>query len=156
MIPIFLIPIAVLNSIHMLSSIHDKLHARKGDLDQTLRDTMGELFLPMVFTSLTTVVGFGSLIATPIPPVQVFGAFVAFGVFAAWLLSHALHSRLGEADAGRRAGRTSGAVHEGEAAPRQPSARDHERSRSGPASPLLIGLAGRDDRGRLRRDARSW
>ncbi|RKZ13380.1 RND transporter, partial [bacterium] len=87
MIPIFLIPIAVLNSIHMLSSIHDKLHARSGDLDQTLRDTLGELFLPMAFTSLTTVVGFGALIATPIPPVQVFGAFVAVGVFCSWLLS---------------------------------------------------------------------
>jgi predicted RND superfamily exporter protein len=41
----------------------------------------------MTFTSLTTVVGFGALVATPIPPVQVFGAFVAFGVFAAWILS---------------------------------------------------------------------
>ncbi|MFG0312676.1 MAG: RND family transporter, partial [Phycisphaerales bacterium] len=87
MIPIFLIPIAVLNSIHILSSIHAKFHSRGGDLDKTLEDTVGELFLPMAFTSLTTVVGFGALVATPIPPVQVFGTFVAFGVFAAWLLS---------------------------------------------------------------------
>lgn len=87
MIPIFLIPIAVLNSIHILSSIHAKFHRRGGDLDKTLEDTVGELFLPMAFTSLTTVVGFGALVATPIPPVQVFGIFVAFGVFAAWLLS---------------------------------------------------------------------
>jgi len=87
MIPIFLIPIAVLNSIHLLSSIHAKFHRRGGDLDKTLEDTVGELFLPMAFTSLTTVVGFGALVATPIPPVQVFGTFVAFGVFAAWLLS---------------------------------------------------------------------
>jgi predicted RND superfamily exporter protein len=87
MIPIFLIPIAVLNSIHILSSIHAKFHSRGGDLDRTLEDTVGELFLPMAFTSLTTVVGFGALVATPIPPVQVFGIFVAFGVFSAWLLS---------------------------------------------------------------------
>lgn len=87
MIPIFLIPIAVLNSIHILSSIHAKFHRQKGDLDETLRETVGELFLPMAFTSLTTVVGFGALVATPIPPVQVFGMFVAFGVFVAWLLS---------------------------------------------------------------------
>lgn len=87
MIPIFLIPIAVLNSIHILSSIHAKLHDRGGDLDRTLEDTVGELFVPMAFTSLTTVVGFGALVATPIPPVQVFGIFVAFGVFSAWLLS---------------------------------------------------------------------
>lgn len=87
MIPIFLIPIAVLNSIHILSSIHAKFHRCECDLDVTLRETVSDLFLPMAFTSLTTVVGFGALVATPIPPVQVFGTFVAFGVFAAWLLS---------------------------------------------------------------------
>lgn len=116
MIPIFLIPIAVLNSIHILSSIHDKLHARQGDLDVTLRDTVGDLFLPMAFTSLTTVVGFGALVATPIPPVQVFGAFVAFGVFSAWLLSILFIPawvKLMPADALARFGR----VHEGDAAP---------------------------------------
>jgi len=86
MIPIFLIPIAVLNSIHILSSVHANYH-QKDSMEETLYHTMRELFLPMAFTSLTTVVGFSSLIMTPIPPVQVFGAFVAFGVFVAWLLS---------------------------------------------------------------------
>ncbi len=86
MIPIFLIPIAVLNSIHILSSIHAHYH-RKGSVEDTLEHTVNDLFLPMAFTSLTTIVGFASLVATPIPPVQVFGAFVALGVFFAWILS---------------------------------------------------------------------
>ncbi|HEU4364416.1 MAG TPA: MMPL family transporter [Candidatus Krumholzibacteria bacterium] len=86
MIPIFLIPIAVLNSIHILSSVHANYH-RKESMAETLHHTTRELFLPMAFTSLTTVVGFASLVVTPIPPVQVFGAFVAFGVFVAWILS---------------------------------------------------------------------
>ncbi|HEX5130886.1 MAG TPA: MMPL family transporter, partial [Candidatus Krumholzibacteria bacterium] len=86
MIPIFLIPIAVLNSIHILSSVHAN-YRQKENMAETLYHTMRELFLPMLFTSLTTVVGFLSLVMTPIPPVQVFGAFVAFGVFVAWLLS---------------------------------------------------------------------
>ena len=86
MIPIFLIPIAVLNSIHILSSVHANYH-QKDSMQETLYHSMRELFLPMLFTSLTTVAGFASLIMTPIPPVQVFGAFVAFGVFVAWLLS---------------------------------------------------------------------
>ena len=86
MIPIFLIPIAVLNSIHILSSVHANYH-EKGSMAETLYHTMRELFLPMAFTSLTTVVGFASLVATPIPPVQVFGAFVAFGVLVSWILS---------------------------------------------------------------------
>ncbi len=86
MIPIFLIPIAVLNSIHILSSVHANYRQHES-MAQTLHHTMRELFLPMAFTSLTTVVGFASLVMTPIPPVQVFGAFVAFGVLVAWLLS---------------------------------------------------------------------
>ncbi len=86
MIPIFLIPIAVLNSIHMLTEFHER-YQQHLDMRRTIRETMDELFVPMIFTSLTTVVGFASLTLTPIPPVQVFGAFVAFGIASAWLLS---------------------------------------------------------------------
>lgn len=86
MIPIFLIPIAVLDSIHVLSEFHDR-YRRTGDMRRTAIDTMDELFVPMTFTSVTTVVGFLSLLFTPIPPVQVFGAYVAFGIAVAWMLS---------------------------------------------------------------------
>jgi hypothetical protein len=48
---------------------------------------MRQLFRPMLFTSLTTAAGFGSLALTPIPPVQVFGVFVAIGVMLAWFWS---------------------------------------------------------------------
>jgi predicted RND superfamily exporter protein len=86
MIPIFLIPIAVLDSIHILSSVHANYH-QKDSMAETLYHSVGELFAPMLFTSITTVVGFASLMMTPIPPVQVFGVFVAVGVAVAWLLS---------------------------------------------------------------------
>jgi len=75
-----------LNSIHMLTEFHERYQKHK-DMRPTIRETMDELFIPMIFTSLTTVVGFASLTLTPIPPVQVFGAFVAFGIAVAWLLS---------------------------------------------------------------------
>jgi predicted RND superfamily exporter protein len=90
MIPIFLIPIAVLNSIHMISEFHDRYQKYKHK-DTTIRHTVDELFVPMLFTSLTTVTGFISLALTPIPPVQVFGIFVAFGIAVAWLLSLTLN-----------------------------------------------------------------
>ncbi|MDP6460191.1 MAG: MMPL family transporter, partial [Gemmatimonadota bacterium] len=86
MIPIFLMPIAVLDSIHMITEFHERYPSSRS-MRQTISDTMDELFVPMIFTSLTTVVGFVSLILTPIPPVQVFGAFVAFGIAVAWFLS---------------------------------------------------------------------
>jgi predicted RND superfamily exporter protein len=86
MIPIFLMPIAVLNSIHILSSLHDQLSQFKTRAE-AVRGVMGRLFNAMLFTSITTVVGFASLSTTGIPPVVAFGLTVAFGVSLAWLLS---------------------------------------------------------------------
>jgi len=90
MIPIFLIPIAVLNSIHIISEFHDHFKKHK-HRDATIRHSIEELFLPMLFTSATTIAGFISLALTPIPPVQVFGIFVAFGIIVAWFLSITLN-----------------------------------------------------------------
>jgi hypothetical protein len=111
MIPIFLIPIAVLNSIHMLTEFHER-YPRHQDMRPTIRETMDELFLPMIFTSLTTVVGFVSLTMTPIPPVQVFGGFVAFGIAVAWLLSNTFNLAYA-ALLPKRALDSFGRVHEG-------------------------------------------
>jgi predicted RND superfamily exporter protein len=86
MIAIFLMPIAVADSVHILSEFFDS-YAKFGDKRKTLEHVMGHLFSPMLFTSLTTIAGFASLALTPIPPVRVFGMFVAFGVGLAWLLS---------------------------------------------------------------------
>ena len=86
MIPIFLLPISVLNSIHILSKLSDrlKLFDKKED---AIADVMKELFHPMLYTSLTTIVGFISLSTTGIPPVIVFGITIGLGVFIAWALS---------------------------------------------------------------------
>jgi predicted RND superfamily exporter protein len=86
MIPIFLMPIAILDSVHVLSEFFDR-YPRYKDRRQTLRAVYKDLFLPITYTSLTTAVAFASLTIAPIPPVQVFGAFVAIGVVAAWLLT---------------------------------------------------------------------
>ncbi len=86
MIPVFLMPIAVLDSVHILSDFYDRYPAI-GDRRETLRQTIGELYTPMLFTSLTSSVGFASLMLAPIPPVQVFGAFVAIGILVAFLLT---------------------------------------------------------------------
>lgn len=86
MIPIFLFPIAVLDSIHIISSIHKRAPQHKS-LRDTIAITMRELYSPILFTSVTTVVGFVTLTLTFIPPVQVFGAFIGVGVAFAWLLS---------------------------------------------------------------------
>lgn len=86
MIPIFLLPIAVLNSIHILSNLSSKMNDFEHKED-AIRHVMKHLFNPMLYTSLTTIVGFTSLATTGIPPVVVFGVTIGFGVFLAWLLS---------------------------------------------------------------------
>jgi len=86
MIPIFLMPIAVLDSVHILSEFFDKFQEYK-DRKKAIISTIDDLFMPMLFTSLTTTAGFLSLAFTPIPPVQVFGIFVATGVMLAWFLT---------------------------------------------------------------------
>ncbi len=86
MIPIFLMPIAVLDSVHIMSEFFDKYREFK-DKRKTILAVVDELFMPMLFTSLTSAVGFFSLSFSPIPPVQVFGIFVAIGILVAWLLT---------------------------------------------------------------------
>ncbi|NQT68740.1 MAG: MMPL family transporter [Desulfobacteraceae bacterium] len=86
MIPIFLMPIAVVDSIHILSEFFD-FYPKIKDRRKTLERVMDHLFMPMLYTSLTSSAGFASLALTPIPPVQVFGLFVACGIMLAWLLT---------------------------------------------------------------------
>ncbi len=86
MIPIFLMPIAVVDSVHILSEFFDLYTSQKGR-KETILEVMGHLFTPMLYTSLTSAAGFASLALTPIPPVQVFGIFVAVGIMIAWFFT---------------------------------------------------------------------
>jgi predicted RND superfamily exporter protein len=83
MIPIFIMPIAVLDAVHILSEFFDRYQETK-DRKKTILSVMDTLYQPMLYTSLTTTAGFASLALTPIPPVQIFGLFVALGVVNAW------------------------------------------------------------------------
>lgn len=86
MIPIFLMPIAVVDSVHILSEFYDESMAGRGR-EAALTTVMDRLMTPMLYTSVTSAVGFASLALTPIPPVRTFGVFVAFGIMAAWVLT---------------------------------------------------------------------
>ena len=86
MIPIFLMPIAVVDSVHMLSEFVD-IYPRHGDRKLAIKQVVKDLFSPMLYTSLTSAAGFLSLMMTPIPPVRVFGAFVALGIGIAFVLT---------------------------------------------------------------------
>lgn len=86
MIAIFLMPIAVVDSVHIMSEFSDR-YKQGDDPNQVIEEVMGHLFTPMLFTSITSTVGFLSLMLTPIPPVQIFGAFVGGGILLAFTLT---------------------------------------------------------------------
>lgn len=95
MIPIFLMPIAILDSVHVLSEFFDRYNGQaSGDGQDTgdgraaiITSVVEELARPIGYTSLTTGVGFAALLLVPIPPVRLFGLFVAIGVGLAWLFT---------------------------------------------------------------------
>jgi len=86
MIAIFLMPIAVVDSVHVLSEFADryKFGDNAGDV---VKKVMSHLYTPMLFTSITSAVGFYSLLLTPIPPVKLFGAFIGTGILLAFVLT---------------------------------------------------------------------
>jgi predicted RND superfamily exporter protein len=86
MIAIFLMPIAVVDSVHILSEFSDRYKPGE-DAKAIIRKVVGHLFTPMLFTSVTSCVGFFSLMLTPIPPVQIFGGFVGFGILFAFVVT---------------------------------------------------------------------
>lgn len=86
MIPIFLMPVAVVDSIHIMSEFFDE-YQRIKDRRQTIEKVISHLFSPMLYTSLTSAAGFLSLAYTPIPPVQAFGIFVSIGIMIAWVVT---------------------------------------------------------------------
>jgi len=86
MIMIFLMPIAVVDSVHLLSEFSDRYH-KDTTPEAAMREVIDHLYKPMLYTSLTSAIGFAALALTPIPPVQVFGLFIAFGVMLAFFLT---------------------------------------------------------------------
>ncbi len=86
MIAIFLMPIAVVDSVHILSEFSDRYKPGE-DAGDVISRVVSHLFTPMLYTSVTSSAGFFSLMLTPIPPVQIFGAFVGSGILLAFLLT---------------------------------------------------------------------
>lgn len=84
MLPIFLMSISIVDCVHVLSEFFD-VYTREKGRKESIKAVMHTLFVPMLYTSLTTAAGFLSLTLTCLPPARVFGLFLSFGVMLAWL-----------------------------------------------------------------------
>ena len=85
-LPVILVAIGCADGIHIITEYYgrlsDGMKKRKA-----LVETMEEISQPVVMTSLTSMAGFGSLITSGLSPIREFGAFTAFGIFAAMVFS---------------------------------------------------------------------
>lgn len=85
-LPVLLMAIGIADGIHVLSRYHEAVH-RCADKRQAIFDTMGAMKRPVVLTSLTTAVGFLSLLYAYMIPQRTFGLFTAIGILLAMILS---------------------------------------------------------------------
>ena len=88
MIPVMLIAIGVADGIHLYSHLHTFVdhNPLASKLDAT-KDMLKHMWKPVIMTSVTTAVGFISLLTSEVYPVKYFGIFTAFGVMMAMVFS---------------------------------------------------------------------
>ncbi len=88
MIPVMLIAIGVADGIHLYNHLHLYLHDHPNSTKkEAVTDMMRGMWKPVVMTSITTAVGFISLLTSQVYPIKYFGIFTAFGVLVAMVLS---------------------------------------------------------------------
>ena len=88
MIPVMLIAIGVADGIHLYSHLHTYIdHHPSAGKKEAVKDMLRQMWKPVVMTSVTTAVGFISLLTSQVYPVKYFGIFTAFGVMVAMAFS---------------------------------------------------------------------
>ena len=88
MMPVMLIAIGVADGIHVFSHLRQRLVQFPTEgLVESMVATLRAMWWPIVMTSVTTAVGFLSLLTSEVYPVKYFGLFTAVGVLVAMVLS---------------------------------------------------------------------
>ncbi len=88
MIPVMLIAIGVADGIHLYTHLHTFVdHNPNAGKKEATMDMLKHMWKPVVMTSITTAVGFFSLLTSQVYPVKYFGIFTAFGVMMAMVFS---------------------------------------------------------------------
>jgi len=88
MLPVMLIAIGVADGIHLYSHLDLFLQNNpNATKKEAVKDMLKGMWKPVVMTSVTTSVGFFSLLTSEVYPIKYFGLFTAFGVTSAMLFS---------------------------------------------------------------------
>ncbi|MFT5467450.1 MAG: putative RND superfamily exporter protein [Verrucomicrobiales bacterium] len=84
MLPTLLVTVSVSYLIHFISEFHAN-RAERLDTAAAISATFKRLLRPGLWTSVTTAIGFSSLILSPVAPIRHIGIFAALGIGVAWL-----------------------------------------------------------------------
>jgi len=88
MMPVMLIAIGVADGIHLYSHLHLFMNNNpEASKKEAVVDMLKGMWKPVVMTSVTTAVGFVSLLTSQVYPIKYFGLFTAFGVMMAMVFS---------------------------------------------------------------------
>lgn len=88
MIPVMLIAIGVADGIHLYSHLHlFMIKNPNASKKEAMIDMIHGMWKPVAMTSITTAVGFISLLTSQVYPIKYFGLFTAFGVLMAMVFS---------------------------------------------------------------------
>lgn len=90
-LPVLLLALSVTDEVHVLARFQAKLRARGGAspeaVEEEILSTLRELSRPVVYTSVSTAIGFLSFLSASIVPMRQFGALAAAGILLAMLLT---------------------------------------------------------------------
>lgn len=88
MMPVMLVAIGVADGIHLYSHLHIFMSKNpKASKKEAVVDMLHGMWKPVMMTSVTTAVGFISLLTSQVYPIKYFGIFTAFGVMMAMVFS---------------------------------------------------------------------
>ncbi len=88
MLPILILAIGIADAVHFLSRERLLAHAQDyADKKERVREVMHELWKPMLMTTVTTGVGFLSMLTSEIIPIQHFGIFATVGISYALMIT---------------------------------------------------------------------
>ncbi len=87
MLPGILLAIAVASSIHLLAHYKDEYTLNGKDHIGAVTSATKAVWIPCLFTSLTTAVGFFSFISSSLRPPKILGIFTAMGVMIAFIIT---------------------------------------------------------------------
>ena len=88
MLPIILAAVGIGDAIHILGNYYDHvLQDPYRKSNEIVAAVMKDLGPPLIITSITTAIGFLTLLYAEMPPFKVFGLFTVLGIVLCWLLS---------------------------------------------------------------------